>query len=333
VLCFYVLGVWDEGFGFWMVFLFIMGLALSCGGVGNLASFRKLEIRRSECALHFGWLLNRKCLTVPKEDLELRIGVAEKGHPFYSLLQYGTVILSLVYENHATINLAYSPNPSAIDTLYRLLLSHFENASDETLAEELLSDGRVVYMAKTGISQCPQAFKSAELLTKEAGRKLIVARSLYVKAFWLGVTAVGVMGIYILTLDQASDKHWVVPIFFGGFLLIIVCGLLGLFPGFGTTFVSFAKDDKTVTVRQGFGGTFFGSRVYSFDNVVGVQICPRYVSDGDNSDYTVFEVNLVCLSDDKMERVHIMSDRDQNKIFSHAKLTASFVEVGLFDHR
>ena len=324
--------------GGWAIPLIFIGIVFMYGGVTALLSARKLLFDRTHCYLYYGSILSRSVLAVPRDNIVFNLEAA-RDQGYWSALPYGSTMITLSLKDSgdaaSAIPLAAHSERHPIQRLFERLTHCVEEGFDHTIVEEVLENGQVVKVPQTGISRSAQAFRSATLYCGANGEKLIIGRSFYIFVLWLGTFLFGLSGVvFLIVTDIIHSSVTAALVFITGFALVGGLGIVGIFPGFGTVCTIIDKNQKIVILRQGFFGTFFGKREFLFQDIVGFQICPKYTcGDPEGGDYTVFEINLVLHDHTAIERVHVMSDKDETQIESYAKQLSDFSEKPIFDHR
>lgn len=324
--------------GGWTVPVTVLGGLFLCGGISQALSARKLCLDPTHCHLYYGSVLNRKVLSVPRNRLLINMDTAaDRG--YWSNLPYGSTMLTIAFtesnDDRSAINLAIHTDRQPIQRVFDVLTEFIQESADNTLVDIVQNNGAFITIPRTGISRCAQEFQSATFSYTLNGHRLIVTRSLTSIALWVITFLFGVSGIIFLIVTGVINSSFMAAmVFMSGFACIAGLGAIGIFPGFGSIRTSIDREQKVILMRQGFLGTFRGKRTFHFEQVIGVQICPKYVfGDPEAGNFTVFEINFVLQRDAGIERFHIMSGRDEGMVVSYAKRVADFIEKPIYDHR
>lgn len=139
------------------------------------------------------------------------------------------------------------------------------------------------------------------------------------------------MGCVVLSFTGSIAKEesfWLglLPLSLG--LIFAGIGLGGLLNG-GK--VIFDRRSKVIIGQRRTWGRLIHEKPIRFDNVAAVQICSRFVSGDDSSDYTLYEINLV-LSDPEGVPMNLACHANEGRIRADAGILAQMLGCPLLDH-
>jgi hypothetical protein len=268
--------------------------------------------------------------------LSVRLSAAETGYQLQADQMRGPgTLLSLVHAgSDQVVHLASGTRErlqSAYDALSRLFA---RRAADLTLIQVPITGGVAVVIPRTPLATSSTSFRTAHLkvVSSEVAvfRPTLHAVSSKLFGMALGLAFAGFAIAMMASSGTASLSDRVFPIVFVVVGLGIVIAEIWLFLRHATgRRITRDATGRTVDVRTGRNAA--KNLTCLLRDVVGIQICSRYVSGSECSGYTAYELNIA-FAGGEPQRINLLSHADERGIRKDAELLAEFLGKPVFDH-